>query len=353
MKKVVACCCMVATLAFSLVGCSDKTRSELKNGAAELSSYSDVKIGVCIYQLDDNFMSLFRDELVRYLLSQGFSEDNIIIYGSDNNQAVQLSQVEDLLGEDVDALIINPVNASVAHTITDMATQKSVPLVYINREPSGDEENRWVDNDYKVTYVGCDARQSGIYQGEILLELGMDKLDVNKNDVLEYYMIEGAPENVDAGFRTMYSVSTLQNAGIETKCLLDEVGNWDRMTAENITSKGLDQNLVPDVIICNNDAMALGAIEAVRNAGLKPGEDVFIVGVDALPEAVSEIKNGSLCGSVFNDFILQSHEAADACIRYLKGESCEHFIGCDYVKVTRDNVDDALKAIEELGIEGN
>ena len=340
MKKKMICYMIIAALALSIMaGCSNKQESGPAQESVAYSSYSDAKVGVCIYQKSDNFMSLFSGELVKYLVSRGFSKNNIILYDSDNDENVQLSQVEELITDGVNALIINPVNSSVAHSITDMASAANIPLVYINREPSGDEENRWEMYQLNVCYVGCDARQSGIYQGEILLSLGKNKLDHNGDGKIQYFMIEGAPENIDAGYRTLYSVSALQNSEMEMDCLLDEVGNWDETTASRLVSKGIQNGLKPEVIICNNDAMALGAIKAAEKSGLVPGEDVYIVGVDALPEAVEMIKAGKLAGTVYNDYVLQSHKSADAVINYLKGIGNEHYIGCDYVKVDIDNAE--------------
>lgn len=344
MKKRFVCYLVIVAMAFSLLmGCAGQQENPEPEEAITLSSYNDAKVGVCIYQLSDNFMSLFQEELISYLLSKGFSKNNIIVYGSANSENVQLSQVEKLVEYGVDALIINPVNSSVVHSITDMATAADIPLVYINREPSGDEEIRWETLGLNVTYVGGDARQSGIYQGEILADLGLEQLDKNGDGAVQYYMIEGAPENIDAGYRTMYSVSTIKNSGIEMECLLDEVSDWDRDKARLITLEGLVDDLIPEVVICNNDAMALGAIDALVDAGLKPGQDVYVVGVDALPEALTAIEDGTLAGTVFNDYIEQSHLAADAMMNYLQGDSNEHYIGCNYVMVNTVNV----KAIEQ------
>lgn len=329
---------VVVAMALSfLTGCSKKDEVKPQE-AITFSSYNDTKVGVCIYQISDNFMSLFNEELVSYLTSKGFSKNNIIVYDGANSETVQLEQVEKLIDQGVDALIVNPVNTSIVKTITDKATAADIPLVYINREPSGDEEQRWEANGLKVTYVGCDARQSGIYQGEILVDLGLDKLDKNGDGIIQYYMIEGAPENVDAECRTIYSISTIKNAGIRVECLLDDVGNWERDTAATVVEKALTNGLVPEVIICNNDAMALGAIDVLKKLRIVPGQDVYVIGVDALPDALSAIQDGTMAGTVFNDYIMQSHRTADVVMSYLQGETNEHYVGCDYAKVTSANV---------------
>jgi methyl-galactoside transport system substrate-binding protein len=302
---------------------------------------ADKKVGVCIYQFSDNFMTLFRTELENYLVAQGFSEDNITIQDGQNDQATQSNQIDAFIADGVDVLIINPVNSSSAATITDKVVDAGIPLVYINREPDESEEARWEENDWDVTYVGCDARQSGTMQGELIADLGLDAIDKNGNGKIDYIMIEGDPENVDAQYRTEYSVKALEDAGFEVECLDDQVGNWDQATAQQLVANSLSQyGDDVEVVFCNNDAMALGALQSIQAAGRTVGEDIYLVGVDALSEALEDVVAGTMTGTVFNDHFSQSHSAADAAINYVTGGTNEHYIGCDYVKVTADNVAD-------------
>ena len=311
-------------------------------GTADLA---DKKVGVCIYQFSDNFMTLFRTELQSYLESLGFAPENITIVDGANDQATQTNQIQNFITEGVDVLIINPVNSSSAATITDMVTAANIPLVYINREPDAQEEERWATENMNVTYVGCDARQSGTMQGEIVADLE-NKGDINGDGKVSYIMIEGDPENVDAQYRTEFSVKALTDAGIEVECLDDQVGNWDQAQAQSLVANSLAQHGKDiEVVFCNNDAMALGALQAIEAAGETVGTDVYLLGVDALQEACENVKSGKQTGTVFNDHISQSHSAADAAVRYITGEGNDHYIGCDYVKVTTDNVDDILASL--------
>ncbi|MBE6004029.1 MAG: galactose ABC transporter substrate-binding protein [Lachnospiraceae bacterium] len=306
---------------------------------------ADKKVGVCIYQFSDNFMTLFRTELQSYLESLGFKPENISIVDGANDQATQTNQIQNFITSGVDVLIINPVNSSSAATITDMVTAANIPLVYINREPDEQEEKRWADGNMNVTYVGCDARQSGTMQGEIVADLE-NKGDINGDGKVSYIMIEGDPENVDAQYRTEFSVKALKDAGIEVEELDDQVGNWDQAQAQSLVANSLAQHGKDiEVVFCNNDAMALGALQAIEAAGETVGTDVYLLGVDALQEACENVKSGKQTGTVFNDHISQSHSAADAAVKYLKGETNDHYIGCDYVKVTTANVDDILASL--------
>lgn len=308
---------------------------------------ADKKVGVCIYQFSDNFMTLFRGELENYLIEQGFSKENITIVDGANDQATQTNQIQNFITQGVDVLIINPVNSSSAETITDMVVEAGIPLVYINREPAAEEEQRWTDNNWDVTYVGCDARQSGTYQGEMIADLGLDTVDMNGNGKIDYIMIEGDPENVDAQYRTEYSIKALEDEGLEVNCLDDQVGMWDQATAQQLVANSLSQYGDDiEVVFCNNDAMALGALQAIESAGRTVGKDIYLVGVDALSEALESVLAGTMTGTVFNDHFSQSHSAADAAINYLNGTGNEHYIGCDYVKVTKDNAQEILDMVK-------
>lgn len=340
--------CAAGAMSLSLVACSgNKTASTGGDTGTSSSGNADKKVGVCIYQFADNFMTLFRTELEKYLISQGFSKDNITIVDGANDQATQTNQIQNFITDGVDVLIINPVNSSSAATITDMVTDAGIPLVYINREPDADEEKRWEDNDMKVSYVGCDARQSGTFQGEIIADLGIDTIDLNKNGKVDYIMIEGDPENIDAQYRTEYSIKALEDAGLQVNKLDDQLGNWDQATAQGLVANSLSAHPETEVVFCNNDAMALGAYQAIAAANRTVGKDIWLVGVDALSEALDKVENGEMTGTVFNDHITQSHTAADVAIGYINGEKEDHYVGCDYVKVTKDNVADIKKLLAD------
>ena len=310
------------------------------------SSLADKKVGVCIYQFADNFMTLYKTKLEDYLVEMGFSKDNITFADGANDQGTQTGQIDNFIADNVDVLIINPVNSSSASTITDKVTAAGIPLVYINREPDASEEQRWADESMNVTYVGCDARQSGTMQGEIISDLGLDKIDFNGNGKVDYIMIKGDPENVDAQYRTEFSVKALQDAGLEVECLDEEVGMWDQATAQGLVANALSAHPETEVVFCNNDAMGLGALQAIEAAGKTVNKDIYLVGVDALTEALEDVKADKFTGTVFNDHFAQAYNAAYAAKQFVTGGSNAQYIGCDYVKVTTDNVDDILAKVQ-------
>ena len=169
-------------------------------------------------------MTLYRTELVRYLTEDlGFKEENIIVQDGKNDQAEQTNQINNFITDKVDVMILNLVQASSAPQITDMCNEAGIPVVYINRQPDEAESNRWAEEGIKATYVGADARQSGTFQGEEILETE-NKGDINGDGKVSYIMIQGDPENVDAQYRTEFSVKALEDAGMEVEELLIQRG---------------------------------------------------------------------------------------------------------------------------------
>ena len=162
----------------------------------------NAKIGISIYQFTDNFMTLYRTELVRYLTEDlGFNPDNVIVQDGKNDQAEQTNQINNFITDQVDVMILNLVQSSSAPQVTDMCNEAGIPVVYINRQPDETESDRWASDGLKATYIGADARQSGTFQGEEILETE-NKGDINGDGKVSYIMVQGDPENIDAQYRT-------------------------------------------------------------------------------------------------------------------------------------------------------
>ena len=324
---------------------AETTAAEVKEAAG--GDYADKKVGISIYKFDDNFMTLYRTELERYLTEElGFKKENITIQDGKGDQAEQTNQIQNFIASGVDVMILNLVQASSAPQVTDMCKDAGIPVVYINREPDTAEEERWASDSISATYVGADARQSGTYQGEEIVETA-NKGDINGDGKVSYIMVQGDPENVDAQYRTEFSVKALTDAGLEVEELLLQRGDWDQAKGQQIVQDALTQfGDKIEVVFCNNDAMALGALQAIDAAGRKVNEDIYLVGVDALTEAVQDITEGKMTGTVFNDYMGQAKTAADMAVKFLNGETVDPVNMVDYVKVTPDNAKDILDIIK-------
>ena len=315
----------------------DKAGEDAKKVEAEVPAGG--KVGVCIYKFDDAFMTTYRNALQAMLEGKGYE---VTVVDGNNDQAKQTEQVNTFITQGVDALIINPVMTSAADTIIAAVQQADVPTVLINREPTAEQMAAYD----KLVYVGCDAAQSGTFQGEIILETE-NKGDINGDGKVSYIMIQGDPENIDAQLRTEYSVKALTDAGMEVEQLDLQRGDWDRNKGQEIAQNDLakfgDQI---EVVFCNNDDMAIGALQAIQAAGRTVNEDIYLVGVDALDAALNEVVNGNLTGTVLNDAQSQATQAV-ACMEELLGGKTyaegEQSVYVDYVKVTPDNASEFIK----------
>ena len=296
-------------------------------------------VGVCIYKFDDAFMTTYRNALQEILEGKGYKVTTV---DGNNDQAKQNEQINTFITQGVDALIINPCMTSAADSIIATVKAAGVPTVLINREPTAEQMSAYD----KLVYVGCDAAQSGTFQGELILETP-NKGDINGDGKVSYIMIQGDPENIDAQLRTEYSVKALQDAGIEVEELDLQRGDWDREKGQTICANDLAQfGDKIEVVFCNNDDMAIGALQAIQSAGRKVNEDIYLVGVDALDAALNEVMNGNMTGTVLNDAVGQATAAVEEMEKLLGGATYSagnQSVYVDYVKVTPDNAKDFVK----------
>ena len=324
-----ACGGSSSSTAASSTAASSAVASEAATGSAN--------VGVCIYQFADNFMTLYRTDLEEYLKDKGYA---VTIVDGKNDQNTQTEQINTFLQQGVDVLIINPVQTTSAQTIVDTVSPSGTPIVFINRQP---EDSVLDSYKGKCCYVGADARQSGTYQGELILDTETQG-DINGDGKITYIMCKGDPENIDAQYRTEYSIKALTDAGKEVECLYEYLDNWDQTTAQQDVANALSQyGDKIEVVFCNNDAMALGALQSIQQAGRTVGKDIYLVGVDALTEAVQDVLDGNMTGTVLNDDVGQATAAAEATKLYVEGSKVEQYYWVDYVKVTKDNASEYVK----------
>lgn len=341
MKKKFALALAAALMVSLFAGCSKPAENPGSASGSDASTSQTTtgetkKIGVCIYKFDDAFMTTYRNALQTILEGKGYE---VTVVDGNNDQAKQNEQINTFITQGVDALIINPVMTSAADQIIATVKDADVPTVLINREPTA-EQMAVYD---KLVYVGCDARQSGTMQGELILDTE-NQGDINGDGKISYIMIQGDPENIDAQYRTEYSVKALEDAGKTVEQLDLQRGDWDRNKGQEIAQNDLakfgDQI---EVVFCNNDDMAIGALQAIQAAGRTVNKDIYLVGVDALDAALNEVANGNMTGTVLNDANGQASKAVECMENLLGGNtyaSGEQSVYVDYVKVTPANVAD-------------
>ena len=306
-----------------------------------------VRIGVATYRSDDTFITALCDDLER-VSKQMESETGkkIILNIADgkNSQSNQNDQVDNFISRSYDVICVNMVDRTVAAVIIDKAKRADIPVVFFNREPVEEDIRMW-DRAY---YVGTDAKESGIMQGQIILnalkkDAGIDK---NGDGKLQYVMLEGEQAHQDSLIRTEYSVKTITAGGVQMEKVANDTANWQRSLGTAKMTSWLDQfGDEIEVVLSNNDDMALGAIDALKAQDMLENGPV-VVGVDGTLAALEAIQNGEMLGSVVNDAQLQAQAMLDIACALTEGSDPQQVVegmNGQYVRaphriVTKENV---------------
>ena len=343
-----------------------------------------LQIGVTIYDNYDTFLSGYMTAFEKEISKKRAEgvEIGLFRYNAAGSQALQNEQVEEMLEKDCDVLCVNLVDRTAPSEIIDMAKKKNVPIIFFNRELVDEDLAQW----NQLYYIGADAKQSGILQGEMaaedilseepekptpevplaspedaeeaseksqdkagnaeeiqdfVLQKSREDLDIlereassedtqtsteegtqtsteegtekkalilsprvdkNGDGVIQYLMFEGEAGHQDAIVRTEYSVNTLMQQGIPMEKLSYAIANWSRAEAQSKMMQFYPefQDQI-ELILSNNDDMALGVLDAYDKIGLPKDKRPFIYGIDGTVVGLEAVKKGNLMGTVYND----------------------------------------------------
>lgn len=308
-----------------------------------------LRIGVALYTQDDTFISTMAqslEQLAQEEESRIGQKITLLISDSKSNQTTQMDQVDRFLNRGCDVLFVNLVDRTAAAVIVDKAEEAGVPLIFFNRQPVDEDIRRWE----QTYYVGASAPESGTLQGQLVLGAWQDhreRLDRSGDGVLQYVMLEGEPGHQDSLLRTEYAIKALTDGGVEVERLARDTANWNRAQAAARTRQWLeDYGEQIEVILSNNDDMALGAIDALSETDRPLEQWPLIVGVDATAPALEAVEAGQLYGTVFNDGRGQAQAMLDLALALYAGEDPAqaveleegHYVWLPYLPVTRDNL---------------
>lgn len=315
-------------------------------GLSTAAYAKDPRVGVTIYKYDDNFMALMRKDILSDAKKTGGID--LLMNDSQNAQSIQNDQVDGLLAKGVKVLAINLVDPAAAPTIIRKAKSAGVPVIFFNKDPG----QKAIDSYDKAYYVGTDPKQSGIIQGDLIAAQwkANPAEDLNKDGKLQYVLLKGEPGHPDAEARTKYVIEELHAKGVPTEQLFLDTGMWDAALAKDKTDAWLSspRGHEIEVIIANNDSMAMGALEALKAHGKK----LPIYGVDALPEALQLIKKGEISGTVLNDGAKQALAVVQLSKNLAYGKPAtdgtnwkmtNRYIRIPYVGVDKNNLNEFLK----------
>lgn len=328
--KKVAAVCLAATMAFSLCACGS-SNSGSGSGSSQgqsQSSNSDLNIGVFYYTYSDSYISSVRTALDAELDSAGVVYQD---YDANSNQTTQNEQIDTAISQGTNLLIVNLVttgSVDASGLIIDKAEEAGIPVIFFNRALAPDGEDADVLASYdQLAFVGTDAPEAGHMQGQMIGDYiveNFDDIDLNGDGKISYAMFKGQEGNVEAIYRTQYSVEDANAILTEngypeleyfdssnSDCYqVDLDGNWSATAANNYMVTNLSQyseangNMI-ELVICNNDSMAEGVISALNDKGYNLGDgestEIPVFGVDATDAAKQYIADGKMIGTIKQD----------------------------------------------------
>lgn len=285
------------------------------------------KIGVTMASFDDTFLTILRNSI-----SDAAKKDGATVQIEDggNDVGKQLSQVQNMIAQKVDAIIVNAVDTDATPKITKMVTAAKIPLVYVNRKP--------VDFDKLptgVAVVASDEKQSGTLQARQVC-----KLLGGKGDLL---VLMGELSNESARARTKDIEDVIATKDCSGMKIVDKrEGKWSRTQGQDITMNWLSSGTKYDAIISNNDEMAIGAINALK-AARKWTPKTIVAGIDATPDGLASMKSGELKVSVYQNASGQGQQAIAAALKLAKKQPVDRYVNVPFELVTPENMNQYAK----------
>lgn len=287
-------------------------------------------IGVSMAIFDDNFLTVLRNGIQE--LADEMDGVDVQIEDAQNDVAKQLDQINNFIASGVDAIIVNPVDTSATQAMTGAAEAAGVPLVYVNRQPVNVDS--LPDNQ---AFVASNEIESGTLEA---FELCKNLRAAGKGGGASAYLMIGELSNQAAVQRTKDVHDVLATDMCNFITLIDEqTANWSRDEAQNLMTNWLSSGEPFDAVIANNDEMAIGAIQAMKAAGIDM-DSVEVGGVDATQDALLSMSSGDLDVTVFQNAAGQGAGALDAALKLAAGEEVDQKVFIPFELVTPDNIDE-------------
>ncbi len=276
-------------------------------------------IGVSMALFDDNFLTAVRQAMADY--AKTVPDVEVQFQDAQGDIGRQISQVQNFMSQKVDAIVVNVVDTAATRNITKTVTDAGIPLVYVNRRPDAKTLPA------KVSVVASDDLVAGrLEMTELARRMG------GKGNVV--LMLGDLANNSTQG-RTAGNKEVLAKYP-DIKVVEEQTANFERTKAIDLMNNWLSKGTAINGVVANNDEMAIGAIIALRQAG-RSGKDVFVGGVDATPDALSEMQRGNLAVTVFQDAKGQGRKGIENAVKLARGEKVEQFDFVPYELVTPEN----------------
>ena len=286
---------------------------------------AETRIGVSMTSFDNPFLTI----LLNGIRAEGAKHPDLelVVEDAQLDVAKQLNQVQNMVANGVDAIVVNPVDGAATPAMTKLAVEAGIPLVYVNHPPS--EHAAMPDG---TSFVGSNEIDSGTMQTKAVCEmLG------GKGKVL---VLMGPLENEASIIRTKDIEDVIATEPCTGMEIIDkQVGNWNRTQGADLTTNWLTSGVEFDAIISNNDEMAIGAIQALKGAGVDM-DKVVVAGIDATPDGLAAMEAGDLDVTVFQNATKQGEVALATALSMAAGEKAEGNIWIPFEPVTAANMQD-------------
>ena len=313
-KRLLAALMTSAMMVSMLAGCGSTGGETTTPEGGETAESGDGYSMTLIMSLRDEFLSTLEAGAQAAAEEAGVT---LATQDAQNDTGKMLQFIESARNAGDDAVLINLVDAATAQQCIEAAGDMKV--VFVNRVP----EDTSVLTAGSSAAVVSNENQSGGYQGEFLANYFKEK---GQTDV-RYLMLQGTLGLVHTEQRSASVIQAMKDGGLNPiEAAAPLVADYDRAVAMDMISPLLTTTEF-DCIIANNDAMALGAVEAMTAQGLDP-TSIPIVGIDATVDGVQAIKDGTLAMTVFQDANGQGYGAVQAGVNLIEGNAIND--GTDY-----------------------
>lgn len=324
MKKKVLAAILTGIMLLGLVGCGAKEEAPAAEAPAateeEAPAAEAVKVGVLMKTMSDTFSNKLGESIEAYA-AESYPDVELYLMDGQADVAKQVSQAEDLIAKQVDVIVLNPQDADGSAQVLDLAAEAGIPVIEVNTET--------VRTDY-VAYIGS----NDVMAGEIMGNFVMEQLGEAGG---QYAILEGEIGQSAQILRAEGIANTIQ-ANDAYECVAQLTANWQRDQAMDTTEDWLGKYPDLKAVICHNDDMSMGALQAAE----AQGRDIVIIGTDAIPDALAAVKEGRLEGTVLQDAATQASTAVDVAVKVANGEEVEPKYDVPFQLITIDNVDDFI-----------
>ncbi|GLQ09972.1 rhizopine-binding protein [Devosia yakushimensis] len=286
-------------------------------------------VGVTMAAFDDNFLTVLRNGMSDYAGTLEGVE--LQVEDAQNDVSKQMSQIQNFIASGVDAIIVNAVDTDATAPMSQLAADAGIPLVYVNRQP--------VNLDTlpeKQAFVASNEVDSGTLETKEVCRLLTEAGKTEANIVV----MMGELSNQAARQRTqdVHDVIATPECSF-MKIAEEQTANWSRQQGADLMANWLSAGIQFDAVVANNDEMAIGAIQALKAAGVDMGT-MIVGGVDATQDALAAMEAGDLDVTVFQNAAGQGQGALDAALALSRGEAVEREVWVPFELVTPANLAD-------------